>query len=61
MRYETIIAMPDSLEKYKKLGNKLMQLQPHGPLFEKALKEYKRLYKIYNDEYMKKYIIPFTK
>lgn len=61
MTYETILAMPDSLEKYRLLGNKLLKLQFHGATFFKAVEEHQRLFKIYNDEYMKKYILPFTK
>lgn len=54
MRYETILAMPDSMEKYAKLTGKLLKLQPHGPLFCKALEEQQRLFKIYGHEYAEK-------
>ena len=47
MKYETILAMPDSKEKFLKLEGKLLELQPHGPLWHKALDEYKRLHDIY--------------
>lgn len=47
MKYETLLAMPDSKEKFLKLERKLMQLQPHGPLFEKASQEWRRLFDIY--------------
>ena len=47
MKYETILAMPDSKEKFLKLERKLLQLQPHGPLFFKAKEEWHRLFAIY--------------
>jgi len=50
MRYETILAMPDSKEKFLKLELKLMRLQHHGSAFFKALDEYNRLYKIYRPQ-----------
>lgn len=50
MKYETILALPDSKEKFLKLERKLLKLQQHGPLFFKALDEYKRLFKIYRPQ-----------
>ena len=50
MKYETILAMPDSPEKFKKLEKKLMQLQHHGGDFFAALAEFNRLFKIYRTE-----------
>ena len=47
MKYETILAMPDSKEKFLKLERKLLKLQNHGATFFKALDEYNRLHKIY--------------
>ena len=47
MKYETLLAMPDSKEKFLKLEGKLLKLQPHGALFEKARNEWRRLYDIY--------------
>jgi len=50
MKYETILNMPDSKEKFKKLELKLMSLQHHGATFFKALDEYNRLFKIYRPQ-----------
>ena len=50
MKYETILAMPDSYEKYQKLERKLLKLQVHGALFFEAQKEWRRLYAIYHNE-----------
>lgn len=47
MKYETILAMPDSKEKFNRLENKLLKLQHHGEMFFKAQEEYKRLFQIY--------------
>lgn len=49
MKYETILALPDSKEKFLKLENKLLKLQHHGATFFKALEEYNRLHKIYRN------------
>lgn len=49
MKYETILAMPDSKEKFNRLENKLLKLQHHGEMFYKALEEYNRLFKIYRE------------
>lgn len=48
MKYETILALPDSFEKYKKLERKLLRLQWHGADFFEAKKEWSRLFKIYH-------------
>ncbi len=47
MKYETILSMPDSKEKFLKLEKKLLQLQYHGNDFFKAKEEYHRLFNIY--------------
>ena len=47
MKIETILAMPDSKAKFLKRERKLLQLQPHGPLFFKAKEEWSRLFNIY--------------
>lgn len=47
MKYETILRMPDSKEKFLKLERKLLQLQQHGYWFFVAKDEYLRLFKIY--------------
>lgn len=47
MRYETILAMPDSKEKFLKLERKLLGLQHHGAEFFKAKEEWRRLFEIY--------------
>lgn len=47
MKYETILAMPDSKEKFLKLERKLLQLQHHGTVFFEAKKEWRRLFEIY--------------
>ena len=47
MKYSTIIAMSDSLEKFLKLEKKLLKLQHHGRDFQDAMKEYDRLFKLY--------------
>ena len=47
MKYETILSMPDSKEKFLKLEKKLLQLQHHGSDFFKAKEEYHRLFNIY--------------
>lgn len=47
MKYETILKMPDSKEKFLKLERKLMELQHHGDDFLKAKQEYLRLFDIY--------------
>ena len=51
MKYETILKMPDSYEKYRKLENKLLKIQFHGAIFFEALEEWKRLYNIYHINY----------
>ena len=48
MKYKTIIALPDSREKYLKLEKKLLKIQYHGPEFFEAKKEWSRLFKIYH-------------
>lgn len=48
MKYETILAMPGSYEKYKKLERKLLKLQFHGNIFFEAQKEWRRLFRIYH-------------
>lgn len=50
MKYETILAMPDSYEKYQKLERKLLKLQVHGALFFEVQKEWRRLYTFYHKE-----------
>lgn len=50
MKYETILNMPDSKEKFLKLERKLLKLQHHGTMFFKALDEYKRLHEIYHPQ-----------
>ena len=50
MKYDTILAMPDSKEKFLKLERKLLKLQLHGKEFVKASEEYGRLFKIYRDQ-----------
>lgn len=47
MKYRTILAMPDSREKFYKLERKLLKLQPHGKEFFEAKDEWKRLFNIY--------------
>lgn len=47
MKYETILAKPDSKEKFLQLERKLLKLQHHGEDFFKAKEEYKRLFDIY--------------
>lgn len=47
MKYETILAMPDSKEKLLKLERKLLRLQHHGADFFKAKEEWRRLFNIY--------------
>ena len=47
MKYETILKMPDSKEKFLKLERKLMEIQNHGNDFLKAKAEYFRLFDIY--------------
>lgn len=47
MRYETILAMPDSKEKFLKLERKLLRLQHHGDDFFRAKEEWRRLYDLY--------------
>lgn len=47
MKYETILNLPDSKEKFLKLERKLLKLQPHGAEFFEALKEYNRLFDLY--------------
>lgn len=47
MKYSTIMAMPDSLEKFLKLEKKLLKLQHHGKDFQEGMKEYDRLFKLY--------------
>ena len=45
--YKTILAKPDSREKFLQLERKLLKLQPHGADFFRALEEYNRLFEIY--------------
>jgi hypothetical protein len=47
MKYETIMAMPDSREKFLKLERKLLKLQHHGAEFFRAKEEWRRLYEVY--------------
>lgn len=47
MKYETILAMPDSKEKFLMLERKLLKLQHHGADFYKALEEWRRLFEVY--------------
>lgn len=47
MSYKTLIALPDSKEKFLALERKLMKLQHHDFDFYKAKKEWRRLYDIY--------------
>lgn len=47
MKYSTILAMPDSKEKFLRLEKKLLQLQPHGIEFLNAKEEWRRLFNIY--------------
>lgn len=54
LKYETILAMPDSYEKYQKLERKLLKLQFHDEMFFKAKDEWSRLWKIYHKERMMK-------
>lgn len=48
MKYKTIIALPDSREKYLKLEKKLLRLQFHGPEFFEAMEEWRRLFDLYH-------------
>ena len=50
MKYSTILAMPDSIQKFHRLERKLLKLQPHGAEFEEAKKEWHRLFNIYRKE-----------
>ena len=47
MKYSTIMAMPDSLEKFLKLEKKLLKPQHHGKDFQEGMKEYSKLFKLY--------------
>lgn len=47
MRYDTILAMPDSREKFLKLERKLLKLQHHGSDFFRAKEEWRRLFDLY--------------
>ena len=47
MKYETILKLPDSKEKFLKLERKLLKLQYHGEMFFKAKSEYLRIFDIY--------------
>lgn len=47
MSYDTLIALPDSKQKFLTLERKLMKLQHHGQDFFKAKEEWSRLFKIY--------------
>jgi hypothetical protein len=49
MKYSTILAMPDSKEKFLKLERKLLQLQHHGQDFFEAKEEWRRLFHIYRE------------
>lgn len=49
MKYETILALPDSKEKFLKLERKLLSLQHHGSQFFEALAEYNRLFSKYRN------------
>ena len=51
MKYETILKLPDSKEKFLKLERKLLKLQYHGEMFFKAKSEYLRLFDIYRGGY----------
>lgn len=51
MKYETIMAMPDSRAKYYKLLIKLLKPQVKGgPVWKAAVKEWERLYPIYGKD-----------
>lgn len=47
MSYKTIMALPDSKEKFLALERKLLALQYHGADFFKAQEEWLRLFHIY--------------
>lgn len=47
MSYKTLMALPDSKEKFLALERKLLALQYHGADFFKAQKEWLRLFHIY--------------
>ena len=47
MGYKTMLALPDSKEKFLTLERKLLKLQPHGPEFENAVIEWRRMFDIY--------------
>lgn len=47
MKYSTILAKPDSKEKFQQLERKLLKLQWHGDEFFEALEEWHRLWEIY--------------
>lgn len=47
MSYKTLIALPDSKEKFLTLERKLLKLQHHGNDFFEAKKEWRRLFDIY--------------
>ena len=47
MKYETILALPDSKKKLEKLERKLLKLQFHGNDFFTALEEWRRLWRKY--------------
>lgn len=50
IKYETILKMPDSKQKFLKLERKLLQLQYHGEMWNTAREEWKRLFEIYRGE-----------
>lgn len=47
MSYKTLIALPDSREKFFALERKLLKLQHHGSEFFRAQDEWMRLFKVY--------------
>jgi hypothetical protein len=47
MSYKTLMALPDSKEKFLALERKLLKLQHHGNDFFEAKEEWRRLFHIY--------------
>ena len=50
MKYETLMKLPDSKEKFLALERKLLKLQFHGNEFFEAQKEWRRLFDIYRKQ-----------
>ena len=50
MKLETILAMPDSKQKFLKLERALLKIQWHGDTFFKAKDEWSRLWNIYRKD-----------